>query len=54
MTMLERLKSAKCRTDGVSWNEKGELVFRTTNVSGPWTAEQKAKVCAALGRKEAP
>lgn len=53
MTLLERLKSAGCRIDGLSWDSRGNLVFLATNAKGPWSEADKAKVCAVLGRPPA-
>jgi hypothetical protein len=54
MTTLQKLRAAGCRVDGLSWDERGNLIFVATNVSGPWTDADKAKVQQALGRSAAP
>jgi hypothetical protein len=50
MTLLQKLKAAGCRIDGLSWDPRGNLIFVATNVTGPWSHEDKAKVMRALGR----
>lgn len=54
MTLLQKLKAAGCRIDGLSWDSYGNLIFVATNVTGPWSNEDKAKVMRALGRKVRP
>jgi hypothetical protein len=50
MTILEKLRAVACRVDGLSWDERGNLVFVATNAKGPWSDADKAKVCRVLGR----
>jgi hypothetical protein len=48
------LRSAGARTDGLCWDRDGRLIFVTTRASGPWSEDEKSKVCRALGRAAAP
>jgi len=53
MTLLEKLRAAGGRVDGLAWDERGDLIFRATNAQGPWSDADKAKVCQVLGRRPA-
>lgn len=50
MSTLSKLKAAGCRIDGLSWDERGDLRFVATNVGGPWSDADKAKVRQVLGK----
>ena len=54
MSTLERLKAAGARIDGLAWDERGNLIFHATQLSGPWSEEQKERAVRLLGRKAAP
>jgi len=51
MTLLEKLRAAGARTDGLSWDRDGNLIFVATNAGGTWSEEQKARVHLALGQR---
>jgi hypothetical protein len=50
MTLLQKLRAAGARVDGLSWDQGGKLDFVATNANGAWTDEDKSKVLRALGR----
>jgi len=54
MSILEILRAAGARTDGVTWDKNGNLVFVATNAHGAWSDDEKRKVLRALGRATDP
>jgi hypothetical protein len=49
-SILARLKSARCRVDGLLIAPDGAPDFVATNASGEWSAAEKDAVQAVLGR----
>ena len=54
MTLLEKLRAAGARTDGLAWDRDGNLIFVATRAGGAWSEEEKRKACQALGRRASP
>jgi len=51
MSLLDTLRAASARTDGLSWDRDGNLIFVATPAGGAWSEEEKRKACLALGRQ---
>ena len=49
MSMLDLLKAAGARTDGLAWDRDGNLIFVATRAGGAWSEDEKRKACQALG-----
>ncbi len=50
MLVLDRLRAAGARTDGLAWDRDGNLIFVATRACGVWSEDEKRKACQALGR----
>lgn len=54
MTLLEKLRAAGARTDGLAWDRDGKLIFIATHASGAWSEDEKRKACRVMGRPASP
>lgn len=50
MTLLDTLRAAGARTDGLAWDRDGNLIFVATSAGGAWSEDEKRKACRVLGR----